>query len=85
MYKRQESRLVIDHRDSPFVASIIEIYGVASDLMKFGFTTDFKGAVLFNMNKDDYIFADKVSQNWSHGILRFFSDEEIAENWLWSH
>jgi hypothetical protein len=75
-------KLKVDHRDSPFKASVVEIYGVASNLVEFGFTPEFKGAVIYNMNESEYTFADKVSLNWSFGVIRFFNDESKAIAWL---
>lgn len=75
-------KVLLDHRDSPFIANIFEVYSVARNLQSFGFDIDLRGAVIYNRDQEKYVFADTISTNWSFGILRFFNSIDRGNDWL---
>ena len=75
-------RILIDHRDCRFTAGVYDIHRITKNLDRYGFDFKYKGAVLYNQDKDKYSFADTVAHNWSLGVLRFFDDSIEAKNWL---
>ncbi len=75
-------KILLDHRNCRFEARIIHIHQITKYLNKYGFNLKTKGAVVYDQDNEKYRFADIVTQNWSHGILRFFDDYEVAKKWL---
>lgn len=78
------NKLLIDHRECNFIASIMEIHETAKFLERFGLNVKMKGVVVYNRDEDKYAFADTVSSNWSMGILCFMDNFDKAKEWLLS-
>lgn len=46
-------KVLLDHRDSPFIANIFEVYSVARNVQSFGFDIDLRGAVIYNRDQEN--------------------------------